>query len=272
MKTILIAAVIVFGLAGSVVAQKKDTFMGTMVIGEITGTNADTREITISYPGKQGTETFSGFLADGYKVKMKDGSTREVQMSDITPGMRVKVLYKTKHENVGGQKKDINRIFAIESLGKDEFSRMRSQLNIDPSTPVVLSQDAQLPSVSPLKVFVAIGFDDVRPSMTDWITKWNAKHAEASDKLELVSDYDRADVLMVVANGSDTQVATMPTEINYGDTVIRAKWSQATFYLALKDPEGLKVLWMSVSPILLNDDNVALSSSRGLITSELESA
>ena len=79
MKTILITAAILCGLAGSVVAQKRDTFLGTMVIGEVAGAAQDTREITIKYPGKEGTETFTGILADNYKLKLKDGSVLELK-------------------------------------------------------------------------------------------------------------------------------------------------------------------------------------------------
>ena len=270
MKTILIAAVILCGFTGLVVAQKKDTFIGTMVIGEVAGTAPDTREITIKYPGKEGTETFSGILADGYKLKMKDGSSRELKIDEITPGIRVKVLYKTKHENVGGQKKKINRIFSIEFLGRDEFSRLRTQLNINPSTVVVHAKDDHLPSVSPIKVFLAIAYDNIRLSVVDWITKWNSKHGDSHGRLELVSDLDRADVLMVIAEGSDTMVAAIQTQYYSGDSVVTSEFSKATLYLVLKDPEKLKVLWTSVVPILISDQTANLSRSRGSITSEME--
>lgn len=258
MKT-LITAVILCALAGSVVAQKKKMFLGTMVIGEVVGTVQDTREITIKYPGKEGTETFVGMLADTYKLNI----------NEITPGVRVKVIYKTKHENVGGQKKNINSIFQVDFLGTDEFSRLRSQLNVDPSTVVVHAKDDHLPSLSPIKVFVAIGYDNTRPSLIDWITKWNSKHGDSDNKLELVSDIDRADVLMVIANGSDTMVR-IQTEDYVGDSVRRIEFSQATLYLVLKNAEGLKVLWTSVAPVMITSKTAFLSSSRGLILSEME--
>jgi len=258
MKT-LITAIILCGLAGSVVAQKKKMFLGTMVIGEVVGTVQDTREITIKYPGKEGTETFIGILADTYKLNI----------NEITPGARVKVIYKTKQENVGGQKKDINSIFQLDFLGKDEFSRLRGQLDADPSVVILHSKDAQLPSLSPLKVFVSIGYDATRPSLVDWITKWNSKHKDPYDKLELVYDFNRADVLMVIAYGSDTMIR-IQTADQVGDSVVRTEFAQATLYIVLKDAEGLKVLWTSVAPVIISNKTAVLSTSKGLILSEME--
>lgn len=258
MKT-LITAIILCGLAGSVVAQKKKMFLGTMLIGEVVGTAPDTREITIKYPGKEGPETFVGIVADTYKLNV----------NEITPGVRVKVIYKTKHEKVGGQEREINSIFQVDFLGTDEFSRLRSQLNVDPSTVVVHSKDDHLPSLSPLKVFVAVGYDNTRPSLIDWITKWNSKHRDSNDKLELVSDVNRADVLMVIAYGSDTMVRIQ--EENYvEDSVVKTEFSQATLYIVLRDAKGLKVLWTSVAPVMITNKTAVLSRSKGLILDEME--
>jgi hypothetical protein len=258
MKT-LTTAIILFALAGSVVAQKKKMFLGTMVIGEVVGTTKEMREITIKYPGKDGTETFVGTLADSYKLNI----------NEITPGVRVKVIYKTKHENVGGQKKEINSIFQLDFLGRGEFARLRGQLDVDSSMVIVHSKDDYLPSRSPLKVFLSIGYDDIEPSLADWITKWNSKHGDSYGKLERVYDLNQADVLMVVAYGSDTMVR-IQSEDRDGDSVRRTEFSQATMYLVLRDAEGLKVLWTSVTPIMISNKTAFLSSSKGLILSEME--
>lgn len=250
MKT-LITAVILCGLAGAVVAQKKDMFLGTMVIGEVVGTVPATREITIKYQGKEGTETFVGVLADTYKL----------DINEIKPGIRLKVIYKTRHE--------INSIFEVDFLGTDEFSRLRSQLNISPSTVVVHAKDDQLPLLSPLKVFVAIGYDNTRPSLVDWITKWNSKHGDSYGKLELVSDLEQADVFMVIAYGSDTMVR-IQTENYVGDDLAKIEHSQATLYLVIRDAKGLKVLWTSVAPVIITNKTAVLSRSKGLILDEME--
>ena len=70
MKVLLLTIVVLCGAIGSVVAQKKSTFMGDIVIGELTARDEATREITLKYPGKEGTEIFSGILVDDYKLKM----------------------------------------------------------------------------------------------------------------------------------------------------------------------------------------------------------
>jgi hypothetical protein len=258
MKT-LITAIILCGLAGSVVAQKKKMFLGTMVIGEVVGTVQDTREVTIKYPGKEGTETFTGILADTYKLNI----------NEITPGARVKVIYKTKQQDIGGPKKEINSIFQVDFLGKDEFSRLRGQLDVDPSMVIMHSKDDHLPSLSPLKVFVSIGYDATRPSLVDWITTWNSKHKDSYDKLELVYDLNKADVLMVIAYGSDTMIRVQTADY-VDDSVVRTEFSQATLYLVLKDAEGLKILWTSVAPVMITNKTAVLSRSKGLILSEME--
>ena len=47
MRALLLTVVILFGAIGSVVAQKKNTLIGDLVIGELTGIDEATREITL---------------------------------------------------------------------------------------------------------------------------------------------------------------------------------------------------------------------------------
>ena len=67
MKALLLTALLLGGAIVPIVAQKKSTLSGDIVIGELTGKDEATREITIKYPGKEGPEIFSGILAEGYK-------------------------------------------------------------------------------------------------------------------------------------------------------------------------------------------------------------
>ncbi|HLA12844.1 MAG TPA: hypothetical protein VJ023_19820 [Pyrinomonadaceae bacterium] len=138
--------------------------------------DAPTRKITIKYPGKKGTEIFSGILAYSSKLKMKDGSVQE-----IIPGIRVRAFYKSDHETEGGQKKKINRVFRIEFLGRDEYVRLHNQLKVDPSTAVARAENDDLPSISPLKVYLAIAYSNVQQSLVDWTNKW--KPCSASGQL-----------------------------------------------------------------------------------------
>ena len=112
MRALLLAAIILGGAIGASVAQKKSTFVGDIVIGELTGRDEATREITVKYPGKEGPEIFSGILVDGYKLKM-DASRSDLKLSEIVPGMHIRVWYKAGREKVSGQEKKINKISKI---------------------------------------------------------------------------------------------------------------------------------------------------------------
>jgi hypothetical protein len=270
MKTLLLTAVLLCGLTGSVVAQKKTSLMGNLVVGEVTGADEATREITIKYPGKEGPEVFNGILIDGYQLKLKDDSRRELKITEITPGIRVRAFYKSDHANVNGQKRKINRIVRFEFLDKDEFARLRHQLNVPRSIAVARAENDDLPSTSPIKVYVSVVYNRVQKDFVDWITKWNRKQADASDKLELVYHLDQADMLIVVAGGSDTMIGVLSTDTGVDGNAFQVQWSEATLYLALKDREGLKVLWTGISPVY-SVENVAVLAKHGeALTSELE--
>src|SRR5262245_61415393 len=95
MKALLLTAVILGVVTGPLMAQKKSTLFGDLVIGELTVKNEATREITIKYPGKEGPEIFSGTLADGYKLKVGDGTDRDLTLNDFVPGMHIRAFYKS---------------------------------------------------------------------------------------------------------------------------------------------------------------------------------
>lgn len=268
MKTLLSIAMVLLGLLGSVAAQKLDTFYGDFVIGEVTGANEATREITIKYPGKAGPEVFSGFLIDGYKLKLKDGSQRELKINEITPGIRVRAFFKNDKEYVSGQKKKIYRIVRFEFLGADEWVRLRDQLNVPPATAFTRAENDTLPSTAPLKVYVSSAYKQGLIYLAEWLTDWNREHPE--DKLEVVTDLDQADVLLVIAKGSDTEVVMLPMISYVGDEEIKGVWSQATSYLVVKDREGLKVLWTGIARVFSTKNGGAISRGRGSVTGELE--
>lgn len=264
MKRMLLTAVILCGLIVSVVAQKRNSLIGDFVIGEVASADAATREITIKYPGKEGMEVFSGVLASDDTLKIRGISVRE-----ITPGIQVRVLYKSEDEKINGQKKKINRILILNFLGKDEFVRLRDQLKVDPSTAFVHAANANLPSNSPLKVYLANAYSDGKQDLTKWVTKWNGKNGETYGRLELVSALEQADILIVTAEGSDTMIATFP---DYQGRDTKGGWSQATSYVVVKDPEGLKVLWIREAPVWSNEAKtkvVSLKSTKSII-SEME--
>jgi hypothetical protein len=257
---------------GSVVAQKKSTWLGDLMVGELAGKDEATREISIKYPGKQGTEIFSGILADDSRIKLGMSRGRDLMLSEIAPGMYIRVFYKARSEKISGQEKKINKISRLEVLGEDQFFRVRKELNLTPSTAIATAENGDdLPSTSPLKVYLSIPYSHVHQKVLAWIEEWNRKNGDSLGKLEIVSDLDQADTLIVVAVGSDTLVAELPAETyEDGGTVNKGVWSQATSYLIVKDAGRLKVLWTDIAPVLVTQKTgISLRAAESL-TAEIE--
>ena len=270
MKALLLTFVVMCVAISSVVAQKKNTLMGDIVIGELTGKDEATREITLKYPGKEGTEIFSGFLVDGYKLRLGEGSLRDLTLSELVPGMHIRVFYKTGNAKVSGQEKKINKITKIEVLGNDKYFRLRNQLNLDPSTTIAQAEkEDNLPTNSPLKVYLAVPYKQVHQQLVAWIDKWNRKNGDSYGKLEIVSDFEPADTLIVVARGSDTMVAALPMMSSDGRDV-EGVWSHATSYLVVKDAGRLKLLWTNVAPVLSSPQAEVSLKTIELVTAEME--
>lgn len=238
------------------------------MIGELTGKDEATREITVKYPGKEGPEIFSGILADGYRLKSEDG--RVWQLTEIVPGMHIRVFYKNSHEKVSGQEKKVNKISRIDYLGKDEYSRLRNQLNVNPSMAAAPAEKDDLPATSPLKVYLSIAYSNVPEYLVESINRWNQKNGDSYGKLEVVSKLEQADISVVIARGADTMVAIFPAgPFNDGTSVSKGAWYQATSYLVVKDSGGLKVLWTRVIPVLMYSDFEASPSSFEVLMAEM---
>jgi hypothetical protein len=267
MKKVLLCTLVLCTLTSYAFAQMRQTMIGRTVTGEIVSTDQTTREITIKYPGEKGPEMFTGFLVEGYKKKLKDGSQREIMMSDLPAGMRVMMLYKDAEQKVGGKKQKIYRITSVLSLGKDDFARFRSQLNIDPDTPVEKAEDAPLPQ-SPLKLYVSTSYPGVLDSVAEWLNKWNQKYAEKYGEVQFVSELDRADVYVVAAKGADSMIASIQADVYHEGNKVDGNWTFGTGYLAVKTPDGLKVLRMARLIVLSTKDGDAVSANG--FTSELE--
>jgi hypothetical protein len=268
MKALLLTAVIVGGAIVPTVAQKKSTLLGDIVIGELTGKDEATREITIKYPGKEGPEIFSGVLAHDYKLKSQDG--RVWQLSEIVPGMHIRVFYKTRHEKVSGQEKKIHKISRIDYLGKDEYARLRNQLNLDPSVAFARAEIYELPATSPLKVYLAIAYKNVHEYFVESINEWNQKNGNSYGKLEVVSDLKQADISVVIAREADTMVVVLPAGPVDGTRNSKNAWYQATSYLVVKDSAGgLKVLWTRIGHVLMYSDSDASPRSFEVVMAEL---
>lgn len=127
MKTLALTFAIFLAAAGVSPAQQGSAesdyypmgYAGNTWTGEVTSTNEDTREFTLTYRKGDKEKTFVGVLAKGYMVKMKDGSDQEVKMSELM-GMRVKAYYMTKSKKVNDQKVKTNEVFKLRFLPPDK--------------------------------------------------------------------------------------------------------------------------------------------------------
>ena len=88
-------------------------FNGDTWTGNIVATDDGTREMTLVYNGKDGTETFVGVLQSGYKIKLKDGTQLDVKPSMFRTGTHVTVYYMPK---LHGLRKKYYEIFNIVTL------------------------------------------------------------------------------------------------------------------------------------------------------------
>jgi hypothetical protein len=91
-------------------------YAGDTWSGEVTSTNDDTREITLTYTKGSKTETFTGVLQEGYKVKLKDGTSPELKASEVSKGTHLMIFYIPKTKKDGDKKVKYYEIFRIQVL------------------------------------------------------------------------------------------------------------------------------------------------------------
>lgn len=234
MKTIF-TLIAILGCSVQAFSQKRSAIWGDMVIGHVVRTDEASREITLEYPGKDGTETFVAALKEGYQVKMQDGIAHELKLSELTPGTRIRAYYKKITKEVGGQKVKTNLITHIEFLGRDEFAVMRQYLKVEPSTPATLVESKTLPDADPLRLKI-VGDNPVSSSeIIKWAEEWNKREAKKYGAVSIVSDSEQADVTLVIHKGSEALAATIAPMIS--------------MFLVVEKPAGLEVIWKH--PIML---------------------
>lgn len=222
-------------------AQKAKTIMGDSWKGVVESLDEATREIKLVNPDKK-TETFVGVLEDGYQVKLKDGTSRELKVSELKPGLRVRLFYKSKDRVVAGQKTKVNVINRVQFLGRDNYTRMRETLKVDPSTPVVDATSRDLPSTDPFRIYLALEPENLGKSLLKWVEEWNKYESKKHGRVEIVDDMAQADVSLTVIWGKDDSFFHLPTKIGYGNS--EPRWvGFGTGYLTIKDDAGLHVLW-----------------------------
>jgi hypothetical protein len=225
-------------------SQKGSTIWGDIFTGQVVTANEASRELTLQYAGKDKTETFVGALKEGYQIKMEDGSARELKVSELKPGTRIRVYYKKTSKEGSGQKRTTNVISRIEFLGVDEFARMRQLMKVAPSVPVILVESKTLPDADPLRLKIA-GDDTVSSEkLMNWVGDWNKEQAKKYGAIRLVSDVEQADVTLVIHKGSESLAATVVPIISV--------------FLVIEKPTGLEVVWKN--PFFLWDSTLITPS------------
>jgi hypothetical protein len=84
--------------------------------GTVISTNDSTREIILAVTSGTKTENFIGLLLAGYRVKMKDGSFRELLVSQIPAGAKITVHYFDDVAGPGRTTDEVHRIYRIQFL------------------------------------------------------------------------------------------------------------------------------------------------------------
>ena len=268
MRNALLALVATLSLASPQYAQKRSsTILGNSFAGEVVSSNETTREITITYTDKDSnkTETFVGVLKPGYQVKLLDGTMRDLQMSEIKPGVRLRVIYKEKSDNVAGRKVKLSEIISITFLGRDDYTSLREALGVAPSLPVTLAPANTLPAANPLKLYVAIQEPSVKQRLLNWAGQWNKEQAAKYGSVEIVSDLDQSDLAAVFFWGEEDSPILLPI-LASSDGGDLHEMFLATLHLVTKDGDGVKVLWQSRT----FESPKRIEGTQGLIEREIE--
>jgi len=267
MRNALLAIVATLSLASPQYAQKRSsTIFGNTFAGEVVSSNETTREITITYTDKNNNkmETFVGVLKPGYQQKLRDGTTRDLQMSDIKPGLRISVLYKEKSDNVAGRKVKFSQIVSITFLGRDNYTSLREALGVAPTLPVTPAPAAKLPAANPLKLYVAIQEPSLKQRLIHWAAQWNKEQGAKYGAVEIVSDLDQSDLAAVFFWGEEDSPILLPMLASFGGDL--HELFLATVHLVTKDSEGVKVLWQSRT----FESPKRIEGTQGLIEREIE--
>lgn len=240
-KTLLIS-LLFFLFTGAAHAQKVTTIAGDAWVGIVVTANETTREITLRHPDQSKNETFVGVLEEGYKVRLKDGSFRFLKMSEIEPGSRIRVFYKNKTRDVGGQKVKAVVIHRLDFLGIDKYTLLREALNLPPLTPIAVNDGTKVPAANPLRLFLSIQQPNLQKRLSDWVAEWNEREGTKHRRIEIVSEFANSDVSIVSFWGRDELVAIAPALVSDGYGELRDVLP-ASIYLVTKDQDTLKVIW-----------------------------
>lgn len=235
-RTAFLILLVLAGPAGAA-AQKVRDARDDSWLGTVSSVDASTREIRLA-PLRGKDEPFVGLLDEGFRAQLLDGSISQPQVSEIPVGMRVRVYYKTRREEVGGKKVKVNRVFAVAFQGRDDYDRLRVRLGLAPSTAVTVAGWEAFPPSNPLRLHVYSERPLTKGEVAKWVEKWNGGEAARHGAVEVVDDLARADVALVIY-ASATEF-TPPIELPEGDLEVLPT---VTVFLVVPKAGGLEVLW-----------------------------
>lgn len=176
-------------------------------------------------------------MGDSWKgvVESSDEATRE-------PGLRVRLFYKSKTQAVAGQRTKVNVVNRVQFLGRDEYTRMRETLKVEPSIPIVDAKSRDLASTDPFKLYLALEPENLDKGLLKWVEEWNKYESKKHGRVEIVDDMAQADVSLTVIWGKDDSFFHLPAFM--GRDGSDPRWvGFGTGYLTIKDDAGLHVLW-----------------------------
>ena len=84
----------------------------------------------------------------------------------------------------------------VAQTDKTEISRLRQELNLPDTIPIIADSKSDFPVSKPVKIFLLIKHNkSFAKSFVKWVEDWNKKDANKFGKLEIVSKIDDADVV-----------------------------------------------------------------------------
>jgi hypothetical protein len=243
----LLTILTIFLLTPPLFAQKIKTILGEGWVGVVESVNETTREITLRHPDPNKTEKFVCVLEEGYQVKLKDGTSRELKVSELKPGLRVRIFYKSKTRAVAGRSEKIKAVKRIDFLGRDDYTRLREMLKVEPSIAVTEAKSRELSNTDPFKLHLALEPENMDKGLLKWVDRWNKESSAKYGRVEIVNDVAQADASLVAIWGKDDSYMSMLGLMSLGNSNPRDSDLRSigfgTGYLIIKDDSGLQVLW-----------------------------
>jgi hypothetical protein len=257
----ILATAFILLCASAALSQKVDGPWDSWV-GRVESLDVNAREITITPLKGDNSKLFTGVLEQGFKAQLLDDSLKELDVSEIPLGMRVRVFYKTREERVGGRKSKVNYIYGVRFIGRDEFDRLRVRLNAQPQAVVTKNEAGLLPQSRPLKLYLAIDPPRSNDELVKWVGTWNKEQGDKYGLIELIPDRAQSDVSLVVYN---TQLE-MADPFGPGPRESVMILPSAVVFLVAPKGDGLDVLW-EYTPLVSVPSSPILMRS---ITKEIE--